>query len=122
MGLNLKPLTIREKTKLESFSSKVIAIDAYNAIYQFLAIIRGPDGMHLTDTSGMVTSHLSGLFYRNINFLSIGIKPVYVFDGKPPSLKSAEISRRKPGANPFRRPSLIRALNSSMETSMPYPF
>ena len=95
MGLNLKPLTIREKTKLKSFSSKVIAIDAYNAIYQFLAIIRGPDGMHLTDTSGMVTSHLSGLFYRNINFLSIGIKPVYVFDGKPPSLKSAEISRRK---------------------------
>ena len=35
--------------------------------------------------------------YRNINFLSIGIKPVYVFDGKPPSLKTAEIERRKLG-------------------------
>ena len=95
MGLDLKALVVREKTKLESFSSKVIAIDAYNAIYQFLAIIRGPDGLHLADTEGRVTSHLSGLFYRNIKFLSIGIKPVYVFDGKPPSLKSAEIEHRK---------------------------
>ena len=25
----------------------------------------------------------------------MGIKPVYVFDGKPPSLKSAEIEKRK---------------------------
>ena len=95
MGLDLKPILQREKTKLESFASKVIAIDAYNAIYQFLAIIRGPDGQHLTDSNGRVTSHLSGLFYRNINFLSLGIRPIYVFDGKPPSLKSAEIERRK---------------------------
>ena len=95
MGLDLKALCVREKTNLESFASKVVAIDAYNAIYQFLSIIRGPDGMPLTDFSGKITSHVSGLFYRNINFLSIGKKPVYVFDGKPPSLKSAEIERRK---------------------------
>jgi len=95
MGLDLKQLVVREKTNLEAFASKVIAIDAYNAIYQFLAIIRGPDGSPLSDSNGKVTSHLSGLFYRNIKFLSIGIKPVYVFDGKPPSLKTAEIERRK---------------------------
>ncbi|HWP78119.1 MAG TPA: flap endonuclease-1 [Candidatus Nitrosotenuis sp.] len=95
MGLDLKGLTTKEKTKLESFSSKVIAIDAYNTIYQFLSIIRGPDGTLLSDSMGRVTSHLSGLFYRNINFLSLGIKPVYVFDGKPPSLKAAEIERRR---------------------------
>lgn len=95
MGLNLKELVVREKTNLESFSSKVIAIDAYNAIYQFLASIRGPDGLQLSDSEGRITSHLSGLLYRNINFLSLGIKPVYVFDGKPPSLKTAEIERRK---------------------------
>ena len=49
MGLNLKDLVVREKTTLEAFSNKVIAIDAYNAIYQFLASIRGPDGLQLTD-------------------------------------------------------------------------
>jgi flap endonuclease-1 len=95
MGLDLKPLCVRERTNLESFTSKIVAIDAYNAIYQFLSIIRGPDGMPLSDHNGKITSHISGLFYRNINFLSLGIKPVYVFDGKPPSLKSAEIQRRK---------------------------
>ena len=95
MGLDLKSLLVRDKTKLESFTNKIVAIDAYNAIYQFLAIIRGPEGLHLTDAHGRVTSHITGLFYRNINFLSLGIKPVYVFDGKPPSLKSAEIEHRK---------------------------
>jgi flap endonuclease-1 len=95
MGLDLKGLITKEKTKLEYFSSKVIAIDAYNTIYQFLSIIRGPDGTPLSDSRGRVTSHLSGLFYRNINFLALGIKPVYVFDGKPPSMKAAEIERRK---------------------------
>ena len=95
MGLDLKGLLVKEKTRLESFTTKVIAIDAYNTMYQFLAIIRGPDGTPLSDSHGRITSHLSGLFYRNINFLSLGIKPVYVFDGKSPSLKSAEIARRK---------------------------
>jgi flap endonuclease-1 len=95
MGLDLKSLLVRDKTKLESFTNKIVAIDAYNAIYQFLAIIRGPEGLHLTDTQGRVTSHITGLLYRNINFLSLGIKPVYVFDGTPPSLKSAEIEHRK---------------------------
>ncbi|HEX5359309.1 MAG TPA: flap structure-specific endonuclease, partial [Candidatus Nitrosotalea sp.] len=95
MGLDLKQLCVRERTNLESFTSKIVAIDAYNAIYQFLSIIRGPDGLPLTDYNGKITSHISGLFYRNINFLSLGIKPVYVFDGRPPSLKSAEIQRRK---------------------------
>lgn len=95
MGLNLKDLVVREKTTLDAFSTKIIAIDAYNAIYQFLASIRGPDGLQLSDSEGQITSHLSGLLYRNVSFLSLGIKPVYVFDGKPPSLKTAEIERRK---------------------------
>ncbi|ABK76912.1 5'-3' exonuclease [Cenarchaeum symbiosum A] len=95
MGLDLKALVSREPTRLESFATKVVAIDAYNAIYQFLATIRGPDGMQLTDARGRVTSHLSGLLYRNASFLSMGIKPVYVFDGRPPTLKSAEIERRR---------------------------
>ena len=97
MGVDIKTLLIREKTQIESFTSKIVAIDAYNAIYQFLAIIRGPEALHLTDSHGRTTSHLTGLLYRNINFLSMGIKPVYVFDGKPPSLKTAEIERRKLG-------------------------
>jgi flap endonuclease-1 len=47
------------------------------------------------DRGGHVTSHLSGLFYRNVNLLSMSIKPIYIIDGRPPSLKKAEIERRK---------------------------
>lgn len=80
--------------KLEDLAGKTIAIDAYNALYQFLAIIRQPDGTPLKDLTGKVTSHLSGLFYRTINLVEMGIKPVYVFDGIPPVLKRAELERR----------------------------
>jgi len=47
------------------------------------------------DSKGRITSHLSGLFYRNINLLIEGIIPIYVFDGKPPELKQKEIEDRK---------------------------
>ena len=73
---------------------KTIAVDAYNALYQFLAVIRQPDGTPLKDNTGRITSHLSGLFYRTANLVEIGIKVVYVFDGVPPALKEVEIKRR----------------------------
>ncbi|MEO9295339.1 MAG: flap endonuclease-1 [Nitrososphaera sp.] len=95
MGLDLKPLITPSPLKLPELSGKVVAIDAFNTIYQFLAIIRGPTGELLTNGRGEVTSHLSGLFYRNINLLMEGIKPVYVFDGKMHALKGQEIERRR---------------------------
>lgn len=95
MGLNLKDVVVREKTNLAAFNNRIVAIDAYNALYQFLSTIRGGEGVPLTDMEGGITSHLSGILYRNVNLLSVGIKPVWVFDGKPPSLKAAEIERRQ---------------------------
>jgi len=94
LGVNLRDLVPKTTVRLEDLSGKSIAIDAYNALYQFLAIIRQPDGTPLKDTSGRVTSHLSGLLYRTSNLVEIGIRPVYVFDGTPPALKEVEIKRR----------------------------
>lgn len=94
MGVNLRDLVPKTTIDLKNLSGKSIAIDAYNALYQFLAIIRQPDGTPLKDSAGKVTSHLSGLFYRTANLVQMGIKPVYVFDGTPPALKEVEIKRR----------------------------
>jgi flap endonuclease-1 len=94
MGLDLKPLVNARSLKLSELAGKVIAIDAYNTIYQFLSIIRGPTGELLTNSKGEVTSHLSGLFYRNANLLMDNIKLIYVFDGKANELKMGEIERR----------------------------
>ena len=68
--------------------------DAYTAIYQFLSSIRQPDGTPLKDSDGNITAHLTGIFYRNARLLENGIRPIYVFDGKPPEFKSGVISER----------------------------
>ena len=74
-------------------TGKYIAVDASLAIYQFLANVRSM-GQVLTDADGNVTSHLQGLLSRTVRLVSEGIIPVYVFDGKPPELKSDEIEKR----------------------------
>lgn len=79
---------------LDYLSGKVIALDAYNMLYQFIATIRGADGRPLMDRKGRITSHLSGLFFRTLNLLEKGIKPVFVFDGRPPELKLMTIEKR----------------------------
>ncbi len=94
MGVDFADLVPKTNVDLKHLSGKIIAIDAYNALYQFLAIIRQPDGTPLKDHSGRITSHLSGLFYRTCNLLEMGIKVAYVFDGTPPALKEIEIKRR----------------------------
>jgi flap endonuclease-1 len=94
LGVNLRDLVPKVAVRLEDLSGNSIAIDAYNALYQFLAIIRQPDGTPLKDSSGRITSHLSGLLYRTSNLVELGIKPIYIFDGTPPALKEVEIKRR----------------------------
>ncbi|HID04946.1 MAG TPA: flap endonuclease-1 [Candidatus Caldiarchaeum subterraneum] len=97
------PESAVEKISLETLSGKVIALDAFNILYQFLATIRGPDGKPLMDRRGRVTSHLNGLFFRTINFLEKGIKPVYVFDGRPPEEKRATVEKRMEAREEARR-------------------
>lgn len=94
MGVDLGDAAIKRTITLESLSGKIIAIDAFNTLYQFLASIRQEDGTPLMDFKGRITAHLSGLFYRTARLVENGIKPVYVFDGKPPSFKKRTIAER----------------------------
>jgi flap endonuclease-1 len=95
MGVQIRGLVPRKKIQLPSLNGRTIAIDAHNALYQFLSIIRSYDGRPLMDKAGNVTSHLSGLLYRTANFIEYGMKPMYVFDGPPPPLKKKTIARRR---------------------------
>jgi len=63
------------------------------SIYSFLIAVRS-DGQMLTNEEGQTTSHLMGMFYRTLRMVDNGIKPLYVFDGAPPKLKSGELARR----------------------------
>ena len=95
MGLNIREIVSRKEIDPSVLNGKILCVDAYNALYQFLSTIRQYDGTPLMDSEKRVTSHLSGLFYRNIALLSEGIKLIYVFDGKAPDLKAKTHKKRE---------------------------
>src|SRR5262245_61978129 len=96
MGVLLTPIIIKQNLKLEDLRGKRLAVDANGELYQFLALIRLRDGSPLKDSRGRITSHLSGLFYRTTRLITdYAMELVFVFDGKPPALKSAEIAKRR---------------------------
>ncbi len=93
------PNSYREIDK-STLRNKIVAIDASIALYQFLVQIRTKGGSGygqqlLVDDNGEITSHIQGFFNRAANLLENGIKPIFVFDGKPPVLKYAELAKRK---------------------------
>lgn len=78
-------------------------------LYQFLIAVR-QDGAQLTSEDGETTSHLMGMFNRTNRMINHGIKPVYVFDGKPPDMKSGELEKRSE-----RRAEAEKALTEAKE-------
>lgn len=85
--------------ELKSLHGRKIAVDASMAIYQFLIAVRSGGPNHaatmLTNADGETTSHIQGMFNRTIRFMTEGIKPAFVFDGKPPQFKSGELQKRR---------------------------
>ncbi|XP_043487776.1 flap endonuclease 1 [Polistes fuscatus] len=89
---DIAPGSIKER-ELKHYFGRKIAIDASMCLYQFLIAVRN-EGEQLKAADGETTSHLMGTFYRTIRLVDQGIKPVYVFDGKPPNLKGGELAKR----------------------------
>lgn len=117
MGLQLKDLVVKETITLRQLQGKILAIDSYNILYQFLTSIRSPDGTVLTNSQGQVTSHLIGLFSRTTALMEAGIKVAFVFDGKPPQLKQKTWEKRK-AAKKIARQQLQEAILAEDQQSM----
>ncbi len=98
MGVQMREIIPQEAVRacsIDEFAGKIVAVDAFNAIYQFLSTIRQADGTPLMDSAGRVTSHLSGIFSRNCRLLEARVRVAYVFDGKPPAGKKETIMKRE---------------------------
>ena len=95
MGVDLGDLFKQEKISFKDLHDRIIVIDAYNVIHQFLSSIRQRDGTPLKNAKGEITSHLIGLLHRTANMVEARIRPVYVFDGKPHRLKAKTLEERK---------------------------
>ncbi|MGA7923114.1 MAG: flap structure-specific endonuclease [Thermoplasmata archaeon] len=94
MGLPFRDIVKPDVLAWEALPGRALAVDGYNAIYQFLATIRQADGHLFTDAEGRPTSHLMGVFYRTTALLRAGIRLAWVFDGKPPDLKAGTLRAR----------------------------
>jgi len=95
MGVDIGDLFKKEKISYQDLQNRVVAIDAYNVLYQFLASIRQRDGTPLKNSKGEITSHITGLFNRTANMVEAKIRPVFVFDGKPHPLKAKTLQERR---------------------------
>jgi flap endonuclease-1 len=94
VGLPLKDLVVAQELPWDALAGRTLAVDGYNAVYQFLATLRQRDGQLFCDPEGRVTSHLMGVFYRTTSLLREGVLPIWVFDGKPPERKTGTIRQR----------------------------
>ena len=95
MGLQISEIISKKQIDFSDLNGRTIVVDAFNIIYQFLTTIRQPDGTPLKDSDGNVTSHISGLFYRNMNLILGGTRLIYVFDGEAPELKIKTGEKRR---------------------------
>ena len=74
MGTNIKDLLVMKEVDFKYFNGKILAVDGFNILYQFISTIRQRDGSLLKDSKGQVTSHLTGLFSRTTKLMKFGIK------------------------------------------------
>jgi flap endonuclease-1 len=96
MGTYLTPLISPKLVELDRLQGRILAIDAFNSIYQFLALVRDKYGRPLTNSRGQVTSHLVGLVSRYSRLVyEYNMLFIFVFDGSPHPLKRKELERRK---------------------------
>ena len=86
---------------LSNYTGQLFALDASMAMYQFLISTQtinkttGFSIAELTDSEGNLTGHLVGLLNRTLFLMEHGIRPVWVFDGKPPEAKIHVLKQRK---------------------------
>jgi flap endonuclease-1 len=110
------PNAVKED-EMKNYFGRRVAIDASMSIYQFIIAMKGfsdGQGVELTNENGEITSHINGLFARTLRMVDEGLKPIYVFDGKPPEMKRGELQIRQQRAKEAED-ALAKAMSSLTE-------
>ena len=100
MGIRSLTALIKQKspnsiqtTALYTLSGKTVAIDTSIFLYKSLSNYRY-NGEYLRNKDDKIVSHIVGIFYKTIQYLAVGITPIYIFDGKPPEEKKGVLIER----------------------------
>jgi flap endonuclease-1 len=99
MGIKSLTQTIRKNSpdaitheNLYKLNGKTVAVDASLILYQQL--LNTPGGKLFRNKAGKITNHLTGVFYKIMNYIALNIELIFVFDGKPPDNKAKCIQER----------------------------
>jgi len=108
MGIKSLTQTIKKNApdaitheNLHKLSGKRVAVDASLIIYQQL--MNQPGGRVFKNKDGKITNHITGVFYKVMNYIALNIDLIFVFDGKPPENKSLCIAKRKERAEKAKK-------------------
>lgn len=86
------PNSIKEVKDLTELDGWYVGVDASLIIYQMCSV-----GIkyNIKNRDGLFIHHIQGIFFRVVNMIIAGIHPTFVFDSKPPELKTEAIAKRK---------------------------
>jgi len=116
MGVQLGPLIVKRVINLRDLEGRMLAVDASSILYQFLSLIRYPDGTPLMDGRGHITSGLVGLFYRSSRLVyEYGIPMAFVFDGRRPDIKFSWLTEEEREKRKMQREKTIREWREAVE-------
>lgn len=108
MGIKGLTSLLREKSPtsikhvgLYTLQDKKVAIDTSIFLYKSLTNVRYK-GDYLRNSQGEPVSHIVGLFNKTVQYLSLGITPIYIFDGKPPEEKRECLDERNRRSQEFK--------------------
>jgi len=80
--------------KAKDYKNTILAFDTSMTIHQCVIAMKG-NHVDLSNSNGKSTVHIYGIINKIIPLLQNNITPVFVFDGKPPEIKSCTIDKRR---------------------------
>lgn len=93
---DIRQIASIDKVRQDSISGHFVAVDASNWLYKYMTTVtRFTNTNEYTNKNGLELPNLIGVPQGIKKFLKYNVHPVFVFDGKPNSLKSGEIERRR---------------------------
>eukprot|EP00434_Breviolum_minutum_P006075 symbB.v1.2.005353.t1/scaffold301.1/size235092/5 len=88
------PSAMSHHSCASDYKEAQVAIDVSPCLYQCMTAM-GDTPPGVQPGSELDTSHIVGLFRRSVRLLELGIKPIFVFDGEAPEMKSHQRAKHR---------------------------
>ena len=103
-----------EQKHIKNYTGSTMIVDAIFQIFRYSVGIRN-SGSDIINGDGKRLNHIWAIMQYTLYLWRLGIKPIFVFDGKPPAIKKEALRARK-----LAREKAAKILNDIGEDSSDY--